>query len=420
MMYHDTSEGFLYIGGNLYNVDGKSVNRLFRIDSNESVDYMDTIGINMDTPLDMIEFLDTVYHVGFSGINTFQNNSWVRNLSDEVFYSMEIYNGDLLISGLFQNAISSHDGVVIRYDGNQFYPFEDIYNVLGDTLNFGGGLVYDFQEYKGKIYMGGNFEAIHNGNYNEIISWDGSNWDNVNGGIPGTSGLEHVSKLIIYHNEMYVAGRYFKKSGSPSNNILKWDGNQWLALGNGIYGNGISDMIVFNDQLWVAGILDSVDNMPINNVVSWDGERWCTPKGKFGSEVTSFEVFKDTLFAAGSFVEIDGDTTRKYCVKLNSFVSDCGPLVNIIPLGIENDYYWQSDVRLYPNPNGGEFTIKMNHYGKIQLFVYNNFGRIVFESVIQHDLESIIKLPSHLPSGKYIVKIYYGNTSATSEMVIKK
>ena len=208
----------------MYTVNNQKSNRVIRIDEFGILDLMDTVNPCADPPLAFLEYQDTLYHAGYKGIYTYIDSVWVPLIDQKAFFTMTIYKDELLIGGLFYNAVSSHDGVAITYNGNNFSPFQNIYDLLDDPMFPGGASISNFQEYKGKLYIAGNFEGD---GYNEILSWDGVNWDDMDGGITGNSGMENISDLIVYKDELYVGGIFSMANGSKTNNIYEMG---WLQM----------------------------------------------------------------------------------------------------------------------------------------------------------------------------------------------
>ncbi|MBL7729635.1 MAG: proprotein convertase P-domain-containing protein [Chitinophagaceae bacterium] len=88
----------------------------------------------------------------------------------------------------------------------------------------------------------------------------------------------------------------------------------------------------------------------------------------------------------------------------------------------------ENGVLLYPNPNSGQFFIKMNStlYNYVGMRVYNSVGQVVNGSVVNDAVSSPVYsglvygrvIPvdlTNLPSGTYMVKVYYDDGVRTSE-----
>src|SRR5690606_4062340 len=87
-----------------------------------------------------------------------------------------------------------------------------------------------------------------------VARWDGARWwplgaegDGVDGGaIPG------VSALIVHDGALVVAGQFEHAGAVAANNIARWDGSSWSALGSGT-NDSISALANFGAELVAGG-----------------------------------------------------------------------------------------------------------------------------------------------------------------------
>ena len=400
VFYNDTVNGWFYVAGNVHSVNGKYANRIVCMNSNGYVDFMDTASIFADPPVAIMSYKDSIYFAGFNGLYTYQNNHWDPKLGgNHVFLELETYNDELLIGGLFKGATVPYDGAIISYDGNSFNQFNRIDTLFDVTESS----ILAMEVYKNKLYIGGNFE----GKYNEIFSWDGTNWDNMNGGIQGNSGFEVVNDIIEYKDYLYVVGTFSSDQGAMSNNILKWDGDKWSTLGKGIYGSFISDAYVFNEELWVVGYLDSAENLPLSHLAIWNGDYWCRPEGDLQDHGTCLGEFNDSLYVGGIFNDIDGDTDLRKIAKYNSssqYLCDSST-VGYAEISLNSSVIMD----LYPNPSYGKvfFSFKeLQTKVRVELLEIN--GSILYSWIFLHTKQEEIDF-SHYLDGIYIIRFYNGN-----------
>ncbi len=112
------------------------------------------------------------------------------------------------------------------------------------------------------LWQNGEFRSIGCG-----VGWDCSAYINQ-GGIPPTYGLAE------WNGSIYVGGEWtFTRDGEPFNYIMRWDGQQWHPLGQGL-DNKVTSIRVIDDQLIVAGWFQYADTVLANGLARWDGERW--------------------------------------------------------------------------------------------------------------------------------------------------
>ncbi|MCB9188560.1 MAG: T9SS type A sorting domain-containing protein [Flavobacteriales bacterium] len=75
------------------------------------------------------------------------------------------------------------------------------------------------------------------------------------------------------------------------------------------------------------------------------------------------------------------------------------------------------DFTVFPNPSGSFFTLKHNSIDKMNLFIYDNQGRLV-KSFGINDLTTIIEIPD-LETGVYILQVVSGGIIRTQKLIKK-
>jgi len=133
------------------------------------------------------------------------------------------------------------------------------------------------------LYVGGPIAAgrvlVH-----DVARWDGQGWSALSG--PHGTGLGDpdsvsVSALAVYDHgtgpALYVGGRFSTAGGIEANNIARWDGTAWSALGNGV-NDWVRALEVFDDgrarALYVGGEFENADGRQVNHIASWNGYGW--------------------------------------------------------------------------------------------------------------------------------------------------
>jgi trimeric autotransporter adhesin len=128
-------------------------------------------------------------------------------------------------------------------------------------------------------------------------------WEDLGGGVQ--PGFPNV--LGTFQDDLIAAGGFTDAGGVTVNNIARWDGTSWSALGAGITGTPIA-MTVFNGELIVAGIFATAGGVTVNNIARWNGVSWRplgNPAGVNGS-VFALTVYKGELVAVGQFIMAGG------------------------------------------------------------------------------------------------------------------
>jgi hypothetical protein len=102
-----------------------------------------------------------------------------------------------------------------------------------------------------------------------VYAWNGETWTGVG---PGQL-TGQVNVLLVWQNQLIAAGHIWFIDGTPSRNLVRWDGQRWRGFGSGPAGE-VHDAIVFEEDLVIAGEFEFVDTTHVHEGARWDGERW--------------------------------------------------------------------------------------------------------------------------------------------------
>lgn len=180
------------------------------------------------------------------------------------------------------------------------------------------------------LYAGGRFTDAGGSAANHIAKWDGSSWSALGTGLSGANDPT-VYALTTFDdgtgNALYVGGQYASAGGVVANNVARWDGSTWSALGTGI-GGSVAALAVFDDgtgpALYAGGIFPTAGGAPAQNIAKWNGTSWSSLNspmtGNSSTIVRALAVFDDgggpALYVGGSFISVAGVTTN-YIAKWN-------------------------------------------------------------------------------------------------------
>lgn len=132
----------------------------------------------------------------------------------------------------------------------------------------------------GSVVAGGSFTASGAAPLNGLARWNGTAWSDLGGGVvsPGAPMPGTVYALAVAPNGDLVVGGQFGRAGTvPVNNIARWNGATWSALGGGSGGvNGLVLALAFlpNGDLVAAGYFATASGVVVNNVARWNGATW--------------------------------------------------------------------------------------------------------------------------------------------------
>jgi hypothetical protein len=203
--------------------------------------------------------------------------------------------------------------------------------------------VYAFTKQGGDLLVGGSFYDLNNGGTilpqaDHLTRWDGTNWSTLgtapNGALVGGYSGNSVKAIAIIGADMYVGGTFTDISNHGVNipegdNIVKWDGTNWSALGGNGAGNGsinsdVNALAVIGTDLYVGGRFTNVNNngTPLpeaDYIARWDTmtNTWSAlssdgagngaiPASSFVYELA---VSGSNLYVAGGFTNVNNGGT---------------------------------------------------------------------------------------------------------------
>lgn len=240
-----------------------------------------------------------------------------------------VSGGDLYVGGFF-NRVNWDNGPlsvtanrVARWDGTQWHA-------LGNGI--GEGYVSALLEAGGDVYVGGSFDSADGGALpaKNIARWNGTAWSPLGSGagngvssVAGAYDLQvGVRALALWNGELYVGGAFARANigDAPvvANNIARWDGSAWHALGFGTNSGNtrVAALTVGSDGLYLGGVfvgagLGVGSLMPMQNLARWDGTNFTAVGGVANNgtnaSVEAVIVTGTGLFVGGHFSRVGAD-----------------------------------------------------------------------------------------------------------------
>jgi len=159
----------------------------------------------------------------------------------------------------------------------------------------------------GNIYAGGIFATAGGVSANNIAKWNGSAWSALSSGMSGGSEGGAIHKIMTDSSgNLYAGGSFDTAGGIATNNVAKWNGSSWTALGSGMgMSGGISISIVYglafdkSGNLYAGGWFTTADGVAANNIAKWNGSAWSDLAG-FRGEVRAIATDSSgNLYAGG-------------------------------------------------------------------------------------------------------------------------
>jgi len=299
------------------------------------------------------------------------------------------FSGSLCSGGQFTSIDGVSANSIALWNGTTWSP-------LGKGIN---NTVYSLTVYSGKLVAGGTFDSAGGIHANNIAIWNGTTWDSIGHGLNGI-----VNVLTTYNGNLYVGGIFDSAGGVSANNIAEWNGTTWLPLGAGISGiYGVNAFTIYNSNLIIGGMFDSAGGKPANNIAQWNGTSWNTIGNGVNGGVRALTVYDSFLCAAGFFDSAGG----KPITDIAGWCISC-------PAGVNELHAESEKVKVYPNPNNGQFFINSSSLPgtKQSLQVYSMLGQKIFTQYILPNTQNSVDLSSQ-PAGIYLYRI----TSEKGELV---
>jgi hypothetical protein len=281
-------------------------------------------------------------------------------------YALEVKGDDLYVGGNFLYAGGAQANKIARWDGSKWSSLgsgpvicdrfndcigveaiaisgNDVYtvgNIITDVkqggtiLNINGFARWDGSQWSAvgggvtgdgfsasinaiatngsDTYVGGNFTLAGFTGVNHIARWDGSQWSQLGSGIDGCASCPpYVFTLATKGNDLYAGGRFNSAGAVPANNIAKWDGSSWHALGIGA--NGPVYKIAFNgDDIYVGGDFTSIGGVKANGIARYDGSKWSALGSGVNGRIQAIAFKDNEVYVGGVFTSAGGKTAYNF------------------------------------------------------------------------------------------------------------
>ncbi len=218
--------------------------------------------------------------------------------------SLVPFQGNVFASGShYMMAGIVGQGRLNRWDGTRW-----------DTCGNPNGPVFlDYSQGRGgDLYALWGFSEISGSPANNVARWDGQRWMPFATGMPDSGYSGFTTCVEEYQGSLYVGGN-FECNGF--NEIARWDGGQWQSLNDGILGDSwVNTMTVYKDLLFVGGYFSHNSGNAASCIAVWDGTQWLNPFPNvfFGGQVTDLQVIGGYLYIVGYFMVHDGGGWQGY------------------------------------------------------------------------------------------------------------
>jgi hypothetical protein len=174
------------------------------------------------------------------------------------------------------------------------------------------------------LYAGGDFLGADGAQINHVAKWNGSTWTSVGGGVTGPSLATGVFALCAFDDgtgpALYAGGFFDTAGGVSASNVAKWNGATWAPVANvgSITSFNVSALAVFDDgsgpALFAGGTFPSIGGTSANNVAKWNGTAWTALGSGTNGGISAFGSWDDgsgpALYVGGAFTSAGGVSAK--------------------------------------------------------------------------------------------------------------
>ncbi len=220
---------------------------------------------------------------------------------------LAVSGSTLYAGGGFTNAGGSAANGIAQWNGSTW-------SALGSGVSGGapyGPAVYALAVSGSTLYAGGYFTNAGGSAANYIAQWNGSSWSALGSGVSGGAPYgPNVNALAVSGGTLYAGGTFTNAGGVAANNIARWNGSSWSALGSGIGGGGytvVDALAVSGGTLYAGGGFTTAGGSAAYCIAQWNGSTWSALGSRVNGEVYALAVSGGTLYAGGFFPLVGGN-----------------------------------------------------------------------------------------------------------------
>ncbi len=167
------------------------------------------------------------------------------------------------------------------------------------------------------VYAGGFFSMVGSDPIEMVARWDGLQWQKLGTGLPAVAS-GGVGALAVSGGLLYVG----QGGNERTNWVYVWNGSAWSTLPGtfGAVGSGVSILSIVPEgsDLYFGGRFDWIDGAPVNNIARWDGTNWHALGSGVGiggeASIRSLAVTAERIYAAGTFTTAGGKGSRYFAI----------------------------------------------------------------------------------------------------------
>lgn len=197
--------------------------------------------------------------------------------------SLYVLGHSISIEGLTMNGVAKWDGVTWSDAGAGLSVSTDDFGLTMTSVN-------------GQLYHARTTtDTVNATDSARLYAWNGSSWNLVS-----TLNNASIWNAASMNGDLVVGGVFSQAGGVTCNNVARWNGTAWSALGGGmdVEPDAVVNVLHFSHGLLYAGL----QNGSVSHLLEWNGVSWNDVGGGPDGSVWAVETSGDTLYVGGDFL----------------------------------------------------------------------------------------------------------------------
>jgi hypothetical protein len=160
------------------------------------------------------------------------------------------------------------------------------------------GPVYDLLFDAGRLAIAGNFRSAGGIQAKGMALWDGTQFSSPSG--PSGLGFDGFPSIVLPFGDGFVVTGNFTYAGQTRvNNVASWTGAGWTDLDGGLDGR-VGEAMIHDGNLVVAGDFTTAGGVDAPYLASWNGSEWFSIGDALPGAPTALTVHDGQIYAAGN------------------------------------------------------------------------------------------------------------------------
>ncbi len=301
--------GLIYVGGSLTTAGGIPLSGIAKwngttwenlgggVRIERSNPFVSAMAIDRDGRLFAVGNFSQAGEVNANYIGVWNGIEWNALGSDHsvdaaIGVMVSDHSGGMYVGGAFTTAAGKEVNHIAHWDGTIWIDLDG--GLSGGT--YGPSVRALVLDKDGNLYAGGEFTQAGNIAAQNIARWAGDHWEALGSGV---NGLVYCL-AVDSQNNLYAGGHFLAAGDVPVNYVAKWNGSTWEALGSGLDSGPRALAVDTEDRLIVGGFIHTAGGIPVFNLARWNGNSWEAMTDRFVDPPNAFLVKGDTIYWIGS------------------------------------------------------------------------------------------------------------------------